>query len=317
MDKDATQESTDAATASDGERTRQTDAESQSEQSTAKISTKAGLWWPRATLQSLFDANVDFYPRLNTRRHRFPTNIKVGVQNLLQHQQLPIGIRDWAKGWKLPEPDKIVIASVKSDIILEQMGSVMQGWTGPIIAGDVAAADAAKAVLDKIVAQEHLSEDEYKRIHAEAKAALEKMSAPEMSLDDAIELAKASLDEVKAQTEYQDQKAMRLLTVTTFLSALSGALFVNFSANYPLRMADSLSAGWPARSARGLCHLFAVCDCGCRRCASYLSCDAHALQIFEVGYRQAPSRSDSFLSFFSGDDRCISEWVGKFICGNK
>lgn len=54
------------------------------------------------------------------------------------------------------------------------------------------------------------------------------------SLKDAIALAKQSLAEVKAQTEYQDQKATRLLTVTTFLSALSGALFSRFEDAYPV-----------------------------------------------------------------------------------
>ncbi len=54
------------------------------------------------------------------------------------------------------------------------------------------------------------------------------------SLDDAIALARKSLDEVKGQTEYQDQKATRLLTITTFLSALSGALFARFNDSYPL-----------------------------------------------------------------------------------
>lgn len=58
-------------------------------------------------------------------------------------------------------------------------------------------------------------------------------------LKDVLELAKASLVEVKAQTEYQDQKATRLLTVTTFLSALFGALFASFSGRYPLTLA------WP------------------------------------------------------------------------
>lgn len=53
-------------------------------------------------------------------------------------------------------------------------------------------------------------------------------------LDAAIDLAKQSLAEVKAQTEYQDQKATRLLTVTTFLSALSGALFIRFEDAYPI-----------------------------------------------------------------------------------
>ena len=62
-------------------------------------------------------------------------------------------------------------------------------------------------------------------------------------LDDAIDLAKASLDEAKAQTEYQDQKATRLLTVTTFLTALAGAFFATFAGDFPLRMLPQLSPG--------------------------------------------------------------------------
>jgi hypothetical protein len=53
-------------------------------------------------------------------------------------------------------------------------------------------------------------------------------------LEEAIKLARQSLDESKDQTEYQDQKATRLLTVTTFLTALSGALFTRFNDTYPL-----------------------------------------------------------------------------------
>ena len=56
------------------------------------------------------------------------------------------------------------------------------------------------------------------------------------SLETAIKLARQSLDEVKQQTEYQDQKATRLLTVTTFLTALSGALFARFNDSYPFAM---------------------------------------------------------------------------------
>ncbi len=66
-------------------------------------------------------------------------------------------------------------------------------------------------------------------------AAAETWSAlPDKGLDEAIKLARQSLDEVKDQTEYQDQKATRLLTVTTFLTALSGALFARLNDSYPL-----------------------------------------------------------------------------------
>lgn len=53
-------------------------------------------------------------------------------------------------------------------------------------------------------------------------------------INEAIELAKASLEESKKQTEYQDNKASRLLTVTSFVSALSAALLASFSDRYPL-----------------------------------------------------------------------------------
>jgi hypothetical protein len=61
------------------------------------------------------------------------------------------------------------------------------------------------------------------------------------TIDEAIKLARQSLDEVKEQTEYQDQKATRLLTVTTFLTALSGLLFTRFQDNYPLGALSTLS----------------------------------------------------------------------------
>lgn len=54
-------------------------------------------------------------------------------------------------------------------------------------------------------------------------------------LDKAIEFAKASLQEAKAQTEYQDQKATRLLTISTFLTALAGAFYTSFATEYPLK----------------------------------------------------------------------------------
>jgi hypothetical protein len=78
---------------------------------------------------------------------------------------------------------------------------------------------------------------------------MEKASARWQRLDDndalksAIDLAKQSLAEVKAQTEYQDQKATRLLTVTTFLSALSGLLFSRFEDAYPIDTITSQPLG--------------------------------------------------------------------------
>lgn len=50
----------------------------------------------------------------------------------------------------------------------------------------------------------------------------------------ALDLIKASFDEVKGQTDYQDNKASRLLTITSFVSALSAVLLANFADRYPL-----------------------------------------------------------------------------------
>jgi len=82
--------------------------------------------------------------------------------------------------------------------------------------------------------------------HVEATTDWARLKATREELDDAIALAKASLDEVKAQTEYQDQKATRLLTVTTFLSALSAGLYAAFNGAHPMAAiwSDGPVAGW-------------------------------------------------------------------------
>ena len=48
-----------------------------------------------------------------------------------------------------------------------------------------------------------------------------------------LQRGRESLDEVKALTEYQDQKATNLLTIIAFLTALAGALFTKFVDIYP------------------------------------------------------------------------------------
>ncbi|MGE4306951.1 MAG: hypothetical protein AB7E24_23310 [Novosphingobium sp.] len=58
----------------------------------------------------------------------------------------------------------------------------------------------------------------------------------------AIELAKSSLEEAKKQTEYQDDKASRLLTVTSFVGALSGVLLASFLDRYPLDKVPPLTS---------------------------------------------------------------------------
>lgn len=52
---------------------------------------------------------------------------------------------------------------------------------------------------------------------------------PTDAVDRVHDLARASLNEVKALTEYEDGKVSRLLTVITFLSAVVAAVFTRFA----------------------------------------------------------------------------------------
>ncbi|MEO8455502.1 MAG: hypothetical protein ABI454_10100 [Sphingomicrobium sp.] len=62
------------------------------------------------------------------------------------------------------------------------------------------------------------------------------------------DMARASLDQVKASTEYDDARA--LLTIVAFLTALAGAVFNRFSATYDLprwyEIARNWNYVWPA-----------------------------------------------------------------------
>jgi hypothetical protein len=64
--------------------------------------------------------------------------------------------------------------------------------------------------------------------------AIENLSSTPDELASYLDRGRETLDEVKGLTEYQDQKATRLLTIITFLSALSGALYSRFVDSYPL-----------------------------------------------------------------------------------
>lgn len=83
-------------------------------------------------------------------------------------------------------------------------------------------------------------------------------------LADALKLARQSLDEVTAQTEYQDGKATRLLTILTFMSAFSGLLFSRLADGYPISQLGWGTAGSIAAStlivSSYLCFaFFAIC----------------------------------------------------------
>ncbi|MGW9946523.1 hypothetical protein J2W92_001860 [Rhizobium leguminosarum] len=65
-------------------------------------------------------------------------------------------------------------------------------------------------------------------------AEVKHLAPDEDALEDALKVARESLDEVTAQTDYQDGKATRLLTILTFMSAFSGLAFNRLADGYPL-----------------------------------------------------------------------------------
>jgi len=56
------------------------------------------------------------------------------------------------------------------------------------------------------------------------------------------DVARASLDQVKASTEYDDARA--LLTIVAFLTALAGAVFNRFSSSYELPSWHQVTGNW-------------------------------------------------------------------------
>lgn len=69
----------------------------------------------------------------------------------------------------------------------------------------------------------------------EFRALLEELNAwevPTAAIDGLLDASRASLNEVKALTEYEDAKVARLLTIIAFLSAVIGAVFSRFANDY-------------------------------------------------------------------------------------
>ena len=64
---------------------------------------------------------------------------------------------------------------------------------------------------------------------------LRSLSFDETISQDNLRLARESLDEVKALTEYEDQKATRVLTIVTIFVALAGLIFTRVAELYPFR----------------------------------------------------------------------------------
>ncbi|MBY5324339.1 hypothetical protein HFN11_29190 [Rhizobium leguminosarum] len=72
---------------------------------------------------------------------------------------------------------------------------------------------------------------------AAIEAEIDTLAVDDGRLDDALKLARESINEVTKHTDYQDGKATRLLTILTFMSAFSGLLFNRLADGYPLSAA--------------------------------------------------------------------------------
>ena len=71
---------------------------------------------------------------------------------------------------------------------------------------------------------------------------LEAWKIPEGREEAVHDMARASLDEVKALTEYEDGKVGRLLVIVAFLTALAGAVFTRFASTYVLPRWDTIAS---------------------------------------------------------------------------
>src|SRR3954464_9849983 len=87
-------------------------------------------------------------------------------------------------------------------------------------------------------------QDKRKLAFASLIAKLDDWSIPKDAVDRVHDAARASLNEVKALTEYEDGKVSRLLTIVAFLSALVGAVFTRFASDYSWPNVDGNSHVW-------------------------------------------------------------------------
>lgn len=85
------------------------------------------------------------------------------------------------------------------------------------------------------------SKTERNRGFAELKIKLDSWNIPNDAVDRAHDAARASLNEVKALTEYEDGKVGRILTVIAFLSAVVGAVFTRLATDYQLPRVSNFS----------------------------------------------------------------------------
>jgi hypothetical protein len=136
------------------------------------------------------------------------------------------------------------------------------------------------------------------------------------NLQELVERSRESLDEVKAQTEYQDQKSTRLLTVSTLFVALSGLLMNAFAQHHSVRIVWGGTIDWRQVLAATVYLCFAL---------FVLSVIAGALVTFhatqtrfryEKGTAIKPNVPPESQIFFRGIIRAgPTEWAGSFTEG--
>jgi hypothetical protein len=97
-----------------------------------------------------------------------------------------------------------------------------------------------------VQARNRLTKEEHGQAIDQLVTRLNNWSIPDDAVDRVHDAARASLNEVKALTEYEDGKVSRLLTIIAFLSAVVGAVFTRFAADYawPAISRFSWSADW-------------------------------------------------------------------------
>lgn len=145
-------------------------------------------------------------------------------------------------------------------------------------------------------------------------AAWAKIDPNDSNLDKAVDLAKASLQEAKAQTEYQDQKATRLLTVSTFLTALAGAFFASFSTNYPLRnLQDQVGAEWWLLSATYISFLLFILLSLGGALVTFHASRTRFKYPFEATVDSQSGRARSFLFFREIIGVTPEGWANSFV----
>lgn len=149
-----------------------------------------------------------------------------------------------------------------------------------------------------------------------AAVTLKDLSQSDDGLDAVIGHARETLDEVKELTDYEDNKATRLLTIIAFLSALTGILFGKLADLYPLHALFN-------RAGEVWWHLGLVCLAyiGFAAFAVLAVCGAmvtfHALRLrFRYPKPSLDGRAKSFLFYRGILEVPPGEWARSYLAAD-